>query len=66
MNPTDYGWKGKGEFLLPKNCTLEIPKSLTTTGGCNGCKSKACGCKRNLTKCTIYCECEGNATCHNL
>ena len=66
MDPLCYGWEVKNGYLLPKKYLREIPKYLIATCGCKECISKNCSCKRNFTKCTIYCKCEGNELCHNI
>ena len=65
LDPIMYSWKEKDGYLLPNKCLREIPKNLIKTCGCNDCSSKMCGCRRNLSKCTIYCACTGNNACRN-
>ena len=71
INPTDYGWETDHQgILVPRTVlkgTLYAPPNILRLIRCqcktSECRTAACNCAN--IGCTMFCLCEGGATCEN-
>ena len=55
MDPRNYSWLEKNDFLLPDKCLRQIPPDLLKIcKSCKGCSTKRYVCQKLLGSCTIY------------
>ena len=55
MDPRNYSWLEKNDFLLPDKCRRQIPPDLLKIcKSCKGCSTKRYVCQKLLGSCTIY------------
>ena len=57
LEPLNYGWIIKSNYLLPVKKLKPLPNDIIVLCGCNGkCTSNRCSCFLEGQKCVIYCH----------